>query len=135
LKQAEDEDKRVFVQISGPGCGWCVVLARYLNDEKKLITKDYVWLKIDSRMDEADEVIDGLRKNRTGGIPWMTILDAQGKELITSDGKEGNIGFPGEDPTREHFKKMLRTTRKRLTDDDLVALMKPLEEFARNREK
>ena len=28
------------------------------------------------------------------GIPWMVILDTDGKELISSDGPKGNIGYP-----------------------------------------
>ena len=136
LQQAADEDKRVLVQVGGPGCGWCVVLARYLHEQKSLIEKDYVWLKIDSRMDESRDLIGKLRKERTGGIPWMTILDAQGDELISGDtDKEGNIGYPAEETGRQHWEKMLRTTRQRLTDDDVTALLKPLEEFDLNRKK
>jgi hypothetical protein len=128
LRQAGEQDKRVLVQVSGPGCGWCVILARYLNEQKLLMNKDYVWLKLDSRMEEASEVIGELRKKQEGGIPWMCILDAHGDILVTSDdAKIGNIGYPGEADTRPHWQKMLRETRQRLTDDDIAALMKPLE--------
>lgn len=128
MEQAKQEDKRILVQVGGPGCGWCVVLARYLDEQKPLIGKDYLHVKIDSRMPEAQELVDELREKKEGGIPWMVILDADGKELITSDAESGNIGHPGEPESQEHWLKMLTSTRQRLTDDDLAALMKPLAE-------
>jgi 5-hydroxyisourate hydrolase-like protein (transthyretin family) len=128
LAQAKRDDKRVLVQVGGPGCGWCVVLARYLDEQKSLVEKDYLHVKIDSRMPEAEELIGELREKQEGGVPWMTILDADGKTLITSDGEEGNIGYPGEPKSQEHWLKMLTSTKQRLTDDDVAALMKPLSE-------
>ena len=128
MEQAKQEDKRILVQVGGPGCGWCVVLARYLDEQKPLIGKDYLHVKIDSRMPEAQELVDELREKKEGGIPWMVILDADGKELITSDAESGNIGHPGEPESQKHWLKMLTSTRQRLTDDDLAALMKPLAE-------
>lgn len=128
LAQAKRDDKRLLVQVGGPGCGWCVVLARYLDEQKPLVEKDYLHVKIDSRMPEAKEVIDELREKKEGGIPWMAILDADGKTLITSDGDDGNIGYPGEPKSQEHWLKMLTSTKQRLSDDDLAALMKPLSE-------
>jgi hypothetical protein len=128
LAQAKRENKRLLVQVGGPGCSWCVVLARYLDEQKSLVEKDYLHVKIDSRMPEAKEVIGELREKKEGGVPWMTILDADGKTLITSDGEEGNIGYPGEPKSQEHWLKMLTSTKQRLTDDDVAALMKPLNE-------
>lgn len=128
LAKAKREDKRLLIQVGGPGCSWCVVLARYLDEQKSLVEKDYLHLKIDTRMPEAEEVIDELREKKDGGVPWMTILDADGKTLITSDGEEGNIGYPGGEKSQEHWLKMLTSTKQRLTDDDIAALMKPLSE-------
>jgi hypothetical protein len=127
LAQAKREDKRVLVQVGGPGCGWCVVLSRYLDGQKALVEKDYVHLKIDNRMPDAQVLIGELREKKEGGVPWMIILDADGKPLITSDAESGNIGYPGEPESQVHWKKMLDATRHRLTDDDVAALMKPLE--------
>lgn len=126
LDQAKREDKRVLVQEGGPGCSWCIVLSRYLDAHKTLIEKDYVHLKLDSRMPEAEAVIGELRAQKEGGIPWMVILDAHGQKLITSDAETGNIGYPGEPGSRTHWQKMLTTTRQRLTDDELAELMAPL---------
>lgn len=128
LAEAARDDKRVLVQVGGPGCGWCVVLARYLDGQKELVAQDYIHLKLDSRMPEAEEVIGKLREKKEGGVPWMAILAADGETLVTSDGDEGNIGYPGEPESQVHWEHMLRTTRQRLTDDDLAALLAPLAE-------
>ena len=123
LATAVREDKRVLVQVSGPGCAPCVLLSRYLDSQKELISKDYVYLKLDSRMPGADEVIGKLRDKREGGVPWMVILSADGKALVTSDSDEGNIGYPVSETERAHFEHMLRTTRQRLSDGEISALM------------
>ena len=71
------------------------------------MSKDYIEVKIDSRMQNSKQVIDRLRKERQGGIPWMTILDADGKELVTSDGPKGNVGCPVRDHEIDWFLKMV----------------------------
>lgn len=128
LAEAARDDKRVLVQVGGPGCGWCVVLARYLDQQKHRISKDYIHLKLDSRMPEAKEVIGELRKSKELGIPWMIILAADGQPLVTSDAEDGNIGYPNDRDSQAHWEKMLRETRKRLTDEDLAVLLQRLTE-------
>ncbi len=128
LATALRENKRVLVQVSGPGCGPCVLLSRYLDGQKELISKDYVYLKLDSRMPSANEVVGRLRQTPEGGIPWMVVLSADGKALVTSDGDEGNIGYPSSKPGKAHFEHMLRTTRRRLSDGEISALLAGLEE-------
>ena len=62
-----------------------------------------------------------------GGVPWCTILDKDGKEIINSDGPLGNIGFPvGNEEGINHFISMLEKSRKNLTDEDLLTLQKSL---------
>ncbi len=126
LAEALQSDKRVLVQVSGPGCPPCVLLSRYLDGKHDLVAKDYVYLKLDSRMPNGPELIAELRKGREGGIPWMVILVADGQELISGDSEEGNIGYPGSEVGSAHFEKMLRETRRRLTDDELSELLSEL---------
>jgi hypothetical protein len=66
----------------------------------------------------------------TGGIPWMVVLDAEGKALITSDGPKGNIGCPYEPWEIEHFVAMLDKTRRSLGKDDLERLRTKTEKAA-----
>ena len=71
-------------------------------------------------------MIFNLRVKRRG-IPWCTFLDAEGKSLATSDGPDGNIGFPSDEAGIKHFMTMLQTTKQRLTEEDLAALRNGLE--------
>ena len=42
-------------------------------------------------MELGQDVAKTLRKSRSGGIPWMVILDGNGKELISSDGAKRQL--------------------------------------------
>jgi hypothetical protein len=127
LARAKRENKRVFVQVSGARCGWCFVLSRFLDAHHELIDKEFVYLKLDDRLKNGEEVIKRVRPKQEGGIPWMVFLDETGQPLTTSDGPEGNIGYPGEPEGRVQFEKMLRAGTKHLTDDDIQGLIKALE--------
>ncbi|MCX7424273.1 MAG: carboxypeptidase regulatory-like domain-containing protein, partial [Planctomycetia bacterium] len=128
LASAVREEKRVLVEESGAFCGWCVVLARFLDAHREVLGRDYVVVTIDrDRFAHGGDVMDRVRTAKEGGIPWMAILDAQGKVLVTSDAPGGNIGYPAKPEEIDHFMKMLGTTAKRLTPDDLAALRKDLE--------
>ena len=76
------------------------------------------------RMTNGDAVIKRLRCIR--GIPWMAIYDSGGNPPINSDGPNGNTGYPGEPEGQVHFKKMLRTGTKHLTEDDIKSLFAAL---------
>lgn len=122
LAQAVREDKRVLVQVSGPNCGPCVLLSRYLESQEELIAKDYVYVKLDSRMPEATKVIGELRGAR-GPIPWMVILSSEGQTLITGDSEKGNIGCLRSETAKAHFEHMLRTTSQRLSDVEIGVIL------------
>lgn len=100
---------------------------------QKLLAKDYVLLSLDSGKHKgADPVIEKLRKGHAGGgIPWMTIVDADGKEIVTSDApNSGNIGCPVQPEEVAWFKTMLAKGKRRLSDADLAAIEKANETFA-----
>ena len=106
LAKAKSDDKRVFVQVSGPRCGWCMILSRYLDDHRELFDKEFAYVKLDGRMDRGQAVIERVRPKREGGIPWMVIMDSDGQPLITSDAADGNIGHPSDADGIAHFEKM-----------------------------
>ena len=126
LARAKREDKRVFVQHSGPRCGWCFVLSRFLDDHRDVFDREFVYVKLDSRLANGQAVIDRVRPARNGGIPWMVILDADGNPLINSHGPNGNIGYPGEPESQVHFEKMLRASPRHITDDQIELLIADL---------
>ena len=59
-------------------------------------------------MDGGKDVMDELKKDRQGGMPWIVILDGDGKELISSVGPDGNIGCPVEPNEIAHFVDMIK---------------------------
>lgn len=58
----------------------------------------------------GEEVLNALKKDRPGGLPWMVILDGEGQELITSVGPEGNIGCPARPHEIDYFVEMIEQT-------------------------
>jgi len=93
--------------------------------------EDFVVLKIDTeRHTNGAEVAQRLRGDRTGGIPWMIVTDADGAELVTSDGPNGNVGCPVRPEECEWFLAMIDRTAQRLSTEDAVVLATELEAFA-----
>lgn len=97
-----------------------------------LIARDWIDVKIDTdRMPHGEEVAKELRGDRSGGIPWMVILDADGAELVAGDGPGGNIGCPVTEEEAKWFFSMLKRTRQRLKDEELDVLRAEHDIFAK----
>src|SRR5947207_978513 len=102
----------VFLHFGAPWCGWCLKLDAWLlrQDVEPIFSKEFVDVHIDvDRMPGGQEVLARYRKSDKGGIPWFVMLDAKGKALITSDGPQGNIGFPYTEAEIAYFVTMLNT--------------------------
>ena len=97
-----------------------------------LLQKDYVLLSIDSGKHKGGaQVISTLRKgHKDGGIPWMTVLDPAGKELVTADGPKGNVGCPAQPHEIAWFRTMLERTKNRLTAAEFDTIQQQNEAFA-----
>ena len=94
--------------------------------------RDYIDVKIDTdRHRNGAAVAARLRGDREGGIPWTVITDEHGKELVTSDGPQGNCGCPVTEPECEWFMTMIRKTARTLTADQLATVAAELEDFAK----
>lgn len=99
-----------------------------------LLAKDWVDVMIDTeRMTHGQDIMDRLKGERKGGLPWMIVLDADGKELITSNKKDGgdNIGGPVQPDEIAHFMTMLRQTKQHLTDDEVAIVEAELNVYAK----
>ncbi len=93
--------------------------------------RDYVTVKIDVERDANGEAVaKRLRGERRGGIPWMVILDAAGKELVSSDAPTGNIGCPVQPEEVAWFTEMIRRSAIRLEAADVAAIEAELGAYA-----
>lgn len=120
LAQAKLENKRVLVQESATWCGPCHLLSQLLIDRQAIWDQDYIWVKLDHRWDGARQIGKDYRDGEHSGIPWWAILDQDGTLLISSIDENGdNIGFPSSDAGQKHFRKMVESTRIRLTDEEV----------------
>lgn len=136
IAQAAAENKRVFLRVGTPYCGWCTILANFLQAHRSQFDTDFVDIKIDTmRMLKADSALAPFEAKTKGGVPWFVILDPNGKELASSFGDKGNIGYPYQPEEIQHFISVLRDTRQRLTDDDLAGIEADLNKFREEREK
>ena len=97
-----------------------------------MLQKDYVLLSLDSRNKRGTEVIAKLRTGHDdGGIPWLVVLDAEGKEIVTSDGPKGNVGCPVQPDEIAWFRTMLERSKKRLTSAELDSIQQANAVFAK----
>ncbi len=110
------------------------MLEEFLDTNTDLFADDYLVLKIDvEKMEHGDETAKRLRRDRSGGIPWITILDGNGTELVTSDGPGGNIGCPITQEECAYFMGMIEKTIPHASDSRVAEIAKALDEYAKRR--
>ncbi|MGA0058887.1 MAG: thioredoxin family protein [Planctomycetota bacterium] len=127
-QEARESGRLMFVHIGAPWCGWCHKLEGWMAkpNVEPLLARVFVDVKIDQdRMTHGKTVAALIRQGRKGGIPWFAFTDADLAPLATSDGPEGNCGFPAKDHEIEHFVGMLRKTE-RFEAEELSALEESL---------
>ena len=131
LAQAAKDNKRVFLHFGAPWCGWCHKLEGWMAREPaaSLPPRDFVDCKIDvDRTVGGADLLTSTRGSQEGGIPWFVFLAADGTVLATSDGPQGNTGFPSAPEEIAHFKEMLQKAAVKLDAaaiDSLADSLKP----------
>ncbi|MCK5943429.1 MAG: hypothetical protein KAI24_15715 [Planctomycetes bacterium] len=105
--------------------------------------KGWVDVMIDVDRDRnGKEINERYKGARPGGLPWSVIVDADGKELVSSnvqsdgpnDGK--NIGGPVSDWECAWFVEMLRRTKgERVSDAEIERVAADLEAYAKPRRR
>ena len=127
IAKAKANGKTAFVHLGAPWCGWCHRLEDFMAANQELFDKYFIDIKIDTdRMTGGKEVAERLRGGASGGIPWMVFLDGSGKEIINSDGPNGNVGHPVTDEEIAHFVRMLEAVN--VSNADRATFAKLLEE-------
>jgi hypothetical protein len=134
LAQAKREGKRVFFHASGTHCVPCQRLNRFLEENRDLFQSDFVNLKVDLENADFQNISNGfalllrLRKGKYDGVPWIAILEPDGKIVATSDLPSGkNAGFSESPEGIRDFMQMLRKGIKRTTPAQLARIEDKLE--------
>ena len=103
------------------------------KDVAPVLAKEFVTLKLDFDRAKGAKEIQQRYIDKEQGLPWFAFLDGDGKALIHSTGPKGNTGFPAQPEEIAHFKTMLETVKRHLTDADIAFLVTSLEEANRKK--
>ncbi len=67
--KAGAESKHVLIRVGTPYCGWCNVLAQFVQDHAQSFETDYVDIKIDTlRMLNAEPALSQFESKKSGGV-------------------------------------------------------------------
>jgi len=109
LARARKENRRVLIQWGANWCGWCNLLGDLLEKNGALRRKlmyEYDVVHVDvGRFDKHMDLVDkyGAAALRDEGIPYLTVLDADGKVLASQETgvlEQKVEGKPGHDPEK-----------------------------------
>jgi hypothetical protein len=124
---AKRSGRRVWVIEGGPRCGPCFRLARWIDDHRATIEKDFVVVKLMAGIDQyVADAVAGLPIKEGDGIPWFAFTEPDGAILAISRGPLGNIGFPGSVEEIRHFRGMLDRAVLKITSGELDRLIESL---------
>jgi thioredoxin-related protein len=88
LRMARRDGKRVLIQSSAQGCGWCHVLNSLMTTNQEIMAKidhNYVYVLVDTTNDEKREFYKKYAQN-TDHTLVLVVLDSDGKQLTQSIG-------------------------------------------------
>src|SRR5262249_33777364 len=85
LKHAKKDNRRVLIQWGGNWCDWCVLLHKKFSTDAGLrreLLYEYDLVTIDiGKMDRNLDLVKQYQAKLGEGVPYLTILDADGKVL------------------------------------------------------
>ncbi|HBE66544.1 MAG TPA: hypothetical protein DDW52_00210 [Planctomycetaceae bacterium] len=127
--EAARTNRAVWARISQRYCLPCFRLARWIDDNRRQLEKDFVLLKVDDVRDEnGQKVAEYITRGGRFGVPFHAVFDAQENLVIDSDGPLGNIGHPSGFEGKRHLQEMLLKGRKRLTATEIENLIGSLDD-------
>ena len=117
------------------------MLEEFLGREKvaPLFAKGWIDVMIDVDRDtNGKQINERLKGKRSGGLPWMVVLDGAGKELVSSNAepKGNNIGGPATAEECAWFGVMLQRSRgDKVSESEIATILADLEEYSKPRRK
>ena len=117
------------------------MLEEFLGQEvvAPIYNKGWVDVMVDVDRDTGGKALnERLKGKRSGGLPWSVILDADGKEIVSSNAepKGGNIGGPVSVEECAWFVEMLkRSCGEKITAGELKVVAKQLDDYAKPRRR
>ena len=97
-----------------------------LENVGPVLAKEFVIIKLDYDRGIGARDIEKRYVDKEQGLPWFAFVDGDGKALITSTAPKGNVGHPYQPDEVAHFKVMLQTVKRHLTDAEIDALITSL---------
>ena len=97
-----------------------------LKDVAPVLAKEFVIVKLDYDRGVGAKDIEKRYIDKEQGLPWFAFIDGDGKALVTSTGPKGNVGHPYQPEEVAHFKVMLQTVMRHLTDGEIDALIESI---------
>lgn len=126
---AKKTDRRVWVRLSGRYCGPCFTFARWLDDHSDVLSKDFVMLKLEQgTSSENSEIVNRLTDGNHVGIPFHAMFSADGTKIIDSKGPLGNIGSVSGFEGKQHLRKMMEASCKRISPSEMQSVISSLED-------
>jgi len=147
--QAKAEQKSIFVIFGASWCPDCDYLSKFLArpDVKQIFDKHFVIVHV-TVFEEAGEhpgvnnpdgeqmvmKFGGVSPSGNVGLPFMVMLDRDGKKLIDSNlpsrtsSKHETIGFPNEPAEIDWFLRMLKQGAPNFTDEEAGRITQSLRE-------
>jgi hypothetical protein len=97
------------------------------DDVAPVLARYFRILKIDQdRYVGGADMLKRMRKSERGGIPWFTFLDAEGREVVNSNGPKGNLGCPYTDEEIAAFLDILEVAAPAMTAEERDVIRKTL---------
>jgi hypothetical protein len=84
-------------------------------------------------MTNGRQLRERLSQGAGGGVPWFAFVDGDGNVIASSNGPNGNVGFPAEPEGTEHFLAMVQKAAPEITAEQRERLAAPLREFFASR--
>lgn len=89
IKQAQQQNKHILLQIGGNWCPWCIKMHHFFEDNetvKASIQANYIFLEVNySKANYNLDIMKSLGYPQRFGFPVLVVLDAQGMRLHTQN--------------------------------------------------